>query len=316
MATMTIRWTVLLTLVLAACTWSRENPYDPGACPSGCAPGKVCFEGRCVVLDSGAADQKADLPRPDRGSVDATACTGAGQCIKPPGPCHESKGVCAEAGLCHYKLKGYGSDCIPMDPCLVGGVCDGKGKCIKTKQMDCKLPHATGGACTKGKCQGFTCDKGWGDCNGAWKDGCERSLTTTSDCGTCGAACAKVANATTACHNGACTLTCKAPYKDCDLKFANGCEIPEGVANRCDKSGLAGASSSAVPCGTAYCGSSAGSSVMNFGTWYCRFCTHCHKFSQGWTWCVYAGTAKGEFNANNAPCSSCCSASSADLVCK
>jgi hypothetical protein len=315
MTSMTMRWTVLLTLVLAGCTWPRDNPYDPGACPNGCAPGKACFEGRCVVLDSGATDQPGvDTAHPDLAPVDAAACTSAGQCANPPGPCHLSKGRCTEAGLCHYPFKGLTSDCVPADKCMTSGNCDGKGGCVGNKPMSCKLPHATGGACKGGACQGYTCHPGWGDCNGAWKDGCERPLTTTSDCGKCGHDC-KAANATTACIGGACALaSCTPPYKDCDKKYANGCEIPVGVANRCNKSGLAGLTSTGGPCGTAYCGTSAGSSVMNFTTWHCRFCATCHKFTPGYAWCNYIGTNAGNYTKSY--CSACCISNNLDKVCK
>ncbi len=313
---MTVHRLALLFLVLAGCHWSRENPYDPSACPDGCGAGSYCFEGRCVARDSGAADQPvADLTNRDLGSLDATTCAGAGQCVKPPGSCYRSNGVCTEAGLCHYRTKGLGSDCLPQDKCLMGGACDGKGKCVKTKQVDCKRPNTTGGVCVKGACQGFSCVKGWGNCNGSWKDGCERSLNTLADCGKCGAGCAKAANAKTGCVNGACVLSCVSPYKDCDKKYATGCEIPVGVANRCNKAGLAGATSSSVPCGTAHCGASSGADVMNFGTWYCKFCTHCHDFGGGWSWCLYSGTAKGEFDGNKI-CTTCCNAKNADKVCK
>ena len=45
----------------------------------------------------------------------------------------------------------------------------------------------------------------FGDCNGVASDGCETSLTTTSNCGSCGNDCQLVvANATPKCTAGAC----------------------------------------------------------------------------------------------------------------
>jgi hypothetical protein len=44
------------------------------------------------------------------------------------------------------------------------------------------------------------CEVGWGDCDGNSLNGCERSLTTTTDCGACNAPCA----ANQSCVSGAC----------------------------------------------------------------------------------------------------------------
>lgn len=53
----------------------------------------------------------------------------------------------------------------------------------------CSLANATA-ACTDGECEVSTCDAGFGDCDSDAANGCETPLTTTSDCGSCGNACA------------------------------------------------------------------------------------------------------------------------------
>jgi hypothetical protein len=52
----------------------------------------------------------------------------------------------------------------------------------------CGPAHATP-ACVAGRCEVAACDAGWGNCNGGHGDGCEASLATSSNCGSCGHAC-------------------------------------------------------------------------------------------------------------------------------
>jgi hypothetical protein len=55
-------------------------------------------------------------------------------------------------------------------------------KCFAT------LPHG-GGVCSYGSCS-YTCEQGWGDCNGNPDDGCETNLMADpNNCGGCGGQC-------------------------------------------------------------------------------------------------------------------------------
>jgi len=70
---------------------------------------------------------------------------------------------------------------------------------------------------------GSDCPTGWGDCNHDPGDGCERSLTTLTDCGDCDVPC-NLPNATETCENGTCELiVCEGDYADCDPGLP-GCE--------------------------------------------------------------------------------------------
>jgi hypothetical protein len=62
-------------------------------------------------------------------------------------------------------------------------------------------PHPNAApACTGGIC-GYTCNPGWGDCDGNPANGCESDLHTAArNCGACGTVC----GASSACVNGAC----------------------------------------------------------------------------------------------------------------
>ncbi|MCZ7686058.1 MAG: hypothetical protein M5U28_47785 [Sandaracinaceae bacterium] len=95
----------------------------------------------------------------------------------------------------------------------------------------CDLAHASE-SCSTGTCSLGTCDAGWGNCDGAGANGCERPLTTLTDCGSCGVAC-NLANASESCATGSCLLdTCDALYANCDGSNGNGCERPHQHADR------------------------------------------------------------------------------------
>src|SRR4029079_4082142 len=68
--------------------------------------------------------------------------------------------------------------------------------------------------CQAGRCR-IDCRSGWANCNGDDGDGCEVDITTTSDCGTCGHACASASGGGAACNAGTCELTCPSGYTLC-----------------------------------------------------------------------------------------------------
>ena len=91
-------------------------------------------------------------------------------------------------------------------------------------------------ACVSGSCNdaGAVCNPGWGNCDGnIGSNGCETNLTsTTTKCGICNIDC-NVTNTTgEACVNSVCSYsgaTCTSPYLNCDLNFANGCEVDKNT---------------------------------------------------------------------------------------
>ncbi|MFO0760013.1 MAG: DNRLRE domain-containing protein [Byssovorax sp.] len=97
----------------------------------------------------------------------------------------------------------------------------------------CAPPHATG-ACGNGVCAIGSCDLGYADCDGNPQNGCETSLTTATDCGACGVACALPGGAAS-CAGGSCKLvSCDAGHYDCDGNPQDGCEaLPCGVGAHC-----------------------------------------------------------------------------------
>ncbi|MFT3770587.1 MAG: MopE-related protein [Minicystis sp.] len=104
----------------------------------------------------------------------------------------------------------------------------------------CSFPNATP-ACVNGGCAIAACNTGYGDCDNDPQNGCERLLTTATDCGGCGVACA-LPNAGASCTTGTCTLTaCNAGFFDCDGNPQNGCEaLPCGNGGHCATSAQCG----------------------------------------------------------------------------
>lgn len=272
-----------------------------------------CQEGSCVYTSSDISCAQGCSD----GKCIGAPCTGV-TCDKPPSACHQSPGTCDPAtGQCSYPAQPSGSPCTSDDPCVTGATCDAAGQCTGTT-IDCTRPHTSGGTCVQGTCQGFQCDSGYGNCNDTWDDGCETYLQNDlSNCGGCGKSCGAVAHATASCSSGKCVAKCTSPYKDCDGKYSNGCEIPVDVANKCNRSGLASFSGSTPPCGTAHCGKHATDDYhQDFGTWHCKFCSHCYKFSDGYAWCLFKPPSTGNFSPSRCP--SCCNLSDPNYppVCK
>ncbi len=113
-------------------------------------------------------------------------------------------------------------------------------------------------ACDRGVCKVQSCDAGYADCDSSYANGCEKSLRTLADCGTCGVPCS-VANGVATCGTGSCEIArCTDPYENCDGKATNGCEVNTqssvvscgGCGSRCSTTHGA-ASCTAGSCGIA-----------------------------------------------------------------
>jgi hypothetical protein len=122
-----------------------------------------------------------------------------------------------------------------VSSCSAGlGNCDGVGGCeanLKTDANNCgacgKVCAVTNGTgvCSNGTCAVDACAPGFDDCDGVYSNGCERSLTTLTDCGGCDVACA-LSNAAESCATGSCRIaSCAAGFADCDSSPGNGCEV-------------------------------------------------------------------------------------------
>jgi hypothetical protein len=111
-------------------------------------------------------------------------------------------------------------------------------------------------------CYTAACPAGYADCDGQPGNGCERALTTNTDCGGCGVPCA-LPHAVTSCAAGACAfVACSAGFHDCDGDAANGCEsavpccmpsaeVCDGRDNDCN--GLVDEGIASISCGVGAC---------------------------------------------------------------
>jgi alpha-tubulin suppressor-like RCC1 family protein len=234
-----------------------ETPLDTtsscGACGAACMPENgvgSCEAGRCLIAscDPGFADCDAD---PANGCeadlMDVTSCGACGNvCTHPNGTSECTPDGCALASC----DAGYG-DCDenPTNGCETSLEtsldCGGCG-------VECAREHAVT-SCAGGTCTMDACSPGYADCDGETSTGCERSITTTSDCGACDAACAPANAASSVCTaSGDCVIvSCDDTHGDCDGDVTNGCETPLRTLTDCGGCGVA----CSLPNATATCSS-------------------------------------------------------------
>ncbi|HEY2735293.1 MAG TPA: hypothetical protein VGI70_14955, partial [Polyangiales bacterium] len=188
-------------------------------------------DGGMSTVDAAAIDAAADsgsMKQPDAGSDAALP-----DCYPTDNPdCPMS---------CHEVCNGLDDDC------------DGKIDEIDSRSVACTLPAATT-VCANATCLIATCDDGHVDCNEQVDDGCEATLDSIDDCGTCNHHCS-LANATAACGDATCQIdTCNHAFGDCDKSADNGCERPLDTLTDCGGCGKScSASHASTSCGDATC---------------------------------------------------------------
>jgi hypothetical protein len=122
--------------------------------------------------------------------------------------------------------------------------CDGNGSC-ETQLNSVTNCNACGHVCTAQNgttsCSGSAgsyvcapvCNAGFKSCDNNPDNGCERSVTTLTDCGNCNVVCS-FANAGASCTTGTCSMgSCNAGFANCDNGSANGCEVQLGTISNC-----------------------------------------------------------------------------------
>jgi hypothetical protein len=192
-----------------ACDDVTSSPRNCGACGAACPAGQSCTLGRCTVVC------------PDGQLV----CNGR---------CFDLRSDRNNCGMC-------GRVCAAGTVCLLGvctATCSGglvscDGACVDTRSSvahcgvcgnACAARAGATATCTAGRCA-WTCRSGSGDCDGDATNGCETSLTSTSNCGACGNACRVTGSGIARCASGACAVTCLSGTADCDANVVNGCEV-------------------------------------------------------------------------------------------
>lgn len=209
------------------------------ACVSGDRGTPACRAGACAVdCDPGFADCDGDLTNGCEASLSAASTCGRcdRDCTTGAAPlCLEAAGAFSCVASCDAPSEVCGGSCVDVTASLAHcGGCD----------LPCPARTNSVASCSDSACE-YACADGFADCNGDPSDGCERSLRTLTDCGSCGTPCA-LAHATASCGTGVCTFTsCDAGFGDCDANPSTGCELPVDTAANCGMCGRACAFSGA-----------------------------------------------------------------------
>jgi hypothetical protein len=206
------------------CETNTRTPANCGGCGVECAPPHangncstgVCGIGSCLAGWDDCNNNPADGCETPLNTL--ANCGGCGVVCDIPNAAEScSTGVCQSAGC----ATGY-ADCTSAPGCETNILTTTAhcGGCNKA----CSTDHVPSPVCTAGSCTG-ACQAGWGDCNNnKLTDGCETSLATTSNCGTCGTQCTGL-YAIWACTTSTCVVSSCEPGRDnCDGNNANGCE--------------------------------------------------------------------------------------------
>jgi hypothetical protein len=213
-----------------------------GGCGQVCEPTNakgMCAAGSCEVdtCDPGFADCDGDA---------ANGCEV--DLATDPNHCGSCNNIC--------DLSGAAEACVSSQ-CTIASCDPGYGDCdgddasgCETNVHDdptncgscgnsCDLAHASE-TCSGGNCAIDACDSGYGDCDSDPSTGCEASLTTLTNCGSCGASCS-LDNAYQTCSTGSCEITdCHSKYCNLNGLTSDGCEYSLDNNPSCSSSSYLG----------------------------------------------------------------------------
>jgi hypothetical protein len=187
----------------------------------------TCSTGTCAISSCNGGFGNCNGVTADGCEAGLNTVANCGVCGSPCSPANASGATCT-TGTCNYSscYSGYG-DCDGNRP----NGCERNLNSTTTCGTSCPgtnctaLPHVSTVGCSSGNCTISTCASGWGNCNGSVGDGCEASLTSTANCGSCGSTCAPANASGATCSTGSCDYSsCNYGYADCDGNRRNGCE--------------------------------------------------------------------------------------------
>jgi hypothetical protein len=176
------------------CVDTQVDPNHCGGCEDACLNGETCSGGACVsvcgdgkTLCSGDCEDTESSPE-NCGSCGFLCPTQA-----------NTQAVC-ETGECSLTCAADFADCnLDMgDGCEVSLASD-LTNCGACGEGCTEVTNGTA-ACVGGSCAVAQCDGGFGNCDVDTATGCETPLSTTADCGACGASCAQ----SQSCTDGEC----------------------------------------------------------------------------------------------------------------
>jgi len=160
-------------------------------------------------------------------------------------------GLACAPGNC---LDGFGDcDGDPLNECEVtlGSNVRHCGACNRA----CDSGGSSGSAyqCVNGECVVTTCPAGLADCDDNAANGCETSLLTLTDCGSCNATCS-FPGASASCSTGTCTFgACQAGFGNCNTTTSDGCESRLDTDSNCGGCGMACGVSDSRTCSGGVC---------------------------------------------------------------
>jgi len=232
-------WDNCDSIDLNGCETSLETTDDCGSCGTACSrahASATCSGGNCRIASCNSLWANCDATDSNGCETSLQTLTDCGSCGSACTRAHAT--ATCEGGSCH------------IDTCDGGwGNCDGSDANGCETQLNtlqncgrcgtaCTRAHATA-TCSTGSCRISSCDSLWDDCDGTDSNGCETSLETTSNCGSCGTACAR-AHAVATCSGGNCRISsCNSLWDDCDHTDSNGCETSLQTLSNCGSCGTA-----------------------------------------------------------------------------
>ena len=236
------------------CADIETNINNCGACNAVCAPNNAvpaCTNGVCGISSCLATF----------GNCDGNSFNGYETSLISLTNCVSCGTVCSRSNAASSCASGT---------CSISSCNGGFGNCDSNPANGCETPLNTltdcnvcGTACSlsnavssceSGTCFISSCNAGWADCDGNPANGCETSLNTLTNCGTCGIVCS-LFNTISSCASGTCQLSsCNAGWDNCDGNPSNGCETPLNTLTDCASCGTACSLNNAIPsCASGTC---------------------------------------------------------------
>ncbi|MDB4930131.1 MAG: uncharacterized protein JWM10_2615, partial [Myxococcaceae bacterium] len=240
------------------CEAAPTGTANCGACGRACGAGQVCTNGVC-----GSSTCPTGF-----GNCDGSDANGCEAPLTSSANCGACGTACARANAAASCATGS----CGLGTCATGfGNCDGNDAngceaALNTTTscgacgVGCSRANAAA-SCVTGTCSLGACAAGYGNCDGSDGNGCEAALTTTTNCGACGVACASGQT----CTGGACrSPVCPPGYGNCDGNDANGCETALNTTTSCGACGVAcSRANAAASCAAGTC--SLGACAAGYG---------------------------------------------------
>lgn len=119
----------------------------------------------------------------------------------------------------------------------------------------CTPQNSVGAVCAGGQCGYSACLQNFDSCDNNAVNGCERNISTLTDCGACNQACSPAHAAGSSCTNGVCDyVACSGLFRDCDAQRPNGCERSIATLTDCGGCNIScGYPNAAADCSTGTC---------------------------------------------------------------